>query len=93
MVPYFLYIIDQSLINTSCKPTLYEINTGPLINTGGVTQSHITIIATAMATNRKVYAVTTKLQTVEVAERTSKEAVAKWAENSQLTVGTATNMP
>ena len=95
-IPYFLYytLVSnklRSIINASCKPTVYKINAGSLINAGGVTQSHVAIIAHAMATKRKAYAVTTKLQAVKVAEKTSKKAVAMWAENSQLTVSTAMN--
>ena len=42
-------------------------------------------------TKRKAYTVTTKLQAVEVAEKTSKEAAAMSAKKSQLTASTATN--
>ena len=52
---------------------------------------HIAMIAPAMATKRKVYTVITKLQAVEVTKKTSKEAAAMTAKNSQLTVSTATN--
>ena len=38
---------------------------------------HNTHVALAMATKRKAYTVTTKLQAVEVAEKTSKEAAAR----------------
>ena len=44
-----------------------------------------------MVTKRKAYTVTTKLQAVKVAENMSKEAAAMSANNSQLTVNTATN--
>ena len=47
---------------------------------------HVAIIAPAMATKRKAHTVTTKLQAVEVAEKTSKGAAALSAKNSQLTV-------
>ena len=54
---------------------------------------HVAIIGPAMTTKRKVYTVTTKLQAVKVAEKTSKEAAAMSAKNSQLTVSMATNTP
>ena len=43
---------------------------------------HVTMIAPAMATKRKLYTVTTKLQAAEVAEKTSKAAAAMLAKNS-----------
>ena len=46
---------------------------------------HIAIIAPAKATKRSVH-LTTKLQAVEVAEMTSKEAAAMSAKNSHLTL-------
>ena len=54
---------------------------------------HVAIIAPAMVTERKAHTVTTKLQVVEVAEKTSKEAAAMSAKNSQLSMSTSTNTP
>ena len=54
---------------------------------------HVTIIAPAVATRRKAHTVTTKLPAIEVAKKTSKEAAAMLAKNSQLTVSMATNTP
>ena len=52
---------------------------------------HVAIIEPPMVTKRKAHTVTTKLQAVEVAEKTTKEAAAMSTKNSQLTVSTATN--
>ena len=78
-------------MNAWCKPTVYEINAGSLINVGAWHNIHVTIIAPTMTTKRGAYTSTTKLQTVEVADKTSKEAAAMSAKNFQLTVSTATN--
>ena len=43
----------------------------------------VAIISPAMATKRKVYTVTTKIQATEVAEKNSKEAAAMSAKNFQ----------
>ena len=53
--------------------------------------NHVAIIAPAIVTKRKVYTVTTNLQTIEVAKKMSKEGATMSANNSQLTVSTATN--
>ena len=53
---------------------------------------HLAIIAPAMVTKRKAHTVTTKLQAVEVDEKTSKKAAAMSTKNSQLSVSMATNM-
>ena len=42
-------------------------------------------------TERKLHTVTTKLEAVEVGDKTSKEAAAMSAKNFELTVSTATN--
>ena len=54
---------------------------------------HIVIIAPAIVTKGKVYSITTKLQAVELAKKTSYEAVAMSTKNFQLTVSMATNTP
>ena len=51
----------------------------------------VAIIVPSVPTKRKAYTVTTKLQAVEVADKTSKEEAVMSAKNSQLTVSTAAN--
>ena len=53
-----------------CKPILYQINAGSLINAGAW---HNILMAPAMATKRKAYTVTT----LEVAKKMSKEEAAR----------------
>ena len=70
---------------------VYKIYPGSLINAWAWNNINIAIIEPAMATKRKVCTVTNKLQAVEVAVKTSKEAVAMSAKNSSLTVSRPTN--
>ena len=84
----YFSIIRRSLTNAWCKPTVYEINAEALINAEGVAKYPRSNNCTCFGDKEKSIRciVITKVQVIEVAGKTSKEAVAMSAENSRLTV-------
>ena len=51
----------------------------------------VAVITLAMVTKKKAYTVISKLQAIEVAKKSSKEASGMSSKNAQLTVSMATN--